>query len=115
MKLSEAMRKGFAKAGPCFSRLYMELPDGTPLACAAGSAFLGAGGDPKKHQHFIYRALCEMFPELRRPSPFKVSAQLQPADEGDDSTNLYAWIVWMFDTERLTREAIANALESVGL
>ena len=116
MKLSEAMRKGIAMSAPLVNRL-AELRDEHVYACALGAAGLGAGLSSfatlsESNQDL---ALCEAFkldlcPVLDRPMIELLNGDYVP-EVGED---LYAIIGTLNDDGLMTREEIADWLESIG-
>jgi len=104
LKISEAMRKGFAISEPCICAFILECDDKSLISCAAGAVLLGSGEDWREvGKNHIRSRLYELFPQLNWVYTFTGGASLM------------TWITNQNDTREMTREEIAETLESNGL
>ena len=107
MKLSEAIRKG-ARQYPKTTGTLHEYYDGEHMVCSLGAAYVGAFGElsPLHQDGPSYERLKERFPELN---------EFHPEPEAISGTAQLMEMVWMRnDSAGMTREAIADWLESLG-
>jgi hypothetical protein len=104
MKLSEAMRNGIEVTEPMTGTMIEYDRDGNLHACALGAAFVGRFGVPSEDDTYdpesFYVRMDQAYPEL---------AEMIDADWDVKWT-----IIAMNDNEHVSRDEIANWVESKG-